>query len=117
MQISISPFINDPCVRIAEIFKRTWPDKKYIAQLVPELKDENGAEVYVETVFPEDGSEPLINISVNIAASNIPEIFAHDLAHVAAGEDAGHGLDWGWAFDLIYTKYNAEIEQEENNDP
>lgn len=113
MQISISPFINEPCVKIAEIFKRTWPDKKYIAQLVPELKDENGAEVFGETVFPEDGSEPLINISVNIIAENIPEIFAHELAHVAVPDDAEHGESWEQAFALIHTAYNAEIEQEE----
>ena len=37
---------------------------------------------------------------------NATEIFAHELAHVAVGYDAGHGPEWDTAFDAILDEYN-----------
>lgn len=34
------------------------------------------------------------------------EIFAHELAHVAAGEGAGHGERWDEEFQRIFDEYN-----------
>jgi hypothetical protein len=40
-----------------------------------------------ETIFPYNNSTPLINISTNIPFNRMPEILAHELAHVVAGQN------------------------------
>jgi hypothetical protein len=59
-----------------------------------------------ETIFPFDNSLPLINMSTNIPFRRMPEILAHELAHVVVGYDEGHGDKWKDVFDKIYVKAN-----------
>lgn len=55
------------------------------------------------------GHPPLISINIDLPIRRIPEIVAHELAHVIAGERAGHGPKWEKVFSAIheqYTKHN-----------
>lgn len=100
------PFLNDPPAIVARAFRELYPKAEYIAQLVPDLRDETGATVYGETLFPDDGSTPVISISAEAPISAAPELLAHELAHVVAGKDAGHGPEWEAVEEAIFQKYN-----------
>lgn len=86
-----SPFMNDPNAVVALAFWELYPQLSYSAQYVPEIETEEGKPAYGETIFPDDGSVPIISISAKAPISSGPELLAHELAHVAAGKDAGHG--------------------------
>ncbi len=58
------------------------------------------------THFPNDGSTPQIRLSPHIPMKHLLEILAHELAHVIAGPDAGHGDVWERAFSEIHEEYN-----------
>lgn len=47
-----------------------------------------------------------IAISAELSITDATEIFAHELAHVAAGEKAGHGERWDEEFQKIFNEYN-----------
>ena len=69
------------------------------------MEDENGKEVFGYTQFTKD-EDPVIAISADLSIKNATEIFAHELAHVAAGEGAGHGEKWETEFQKIFDEYN-----------
>ena len=100
-----SPFLNDPPAIVARAFRELYPRTEYIAQLVPDLRDESGAAVYGETLFPSDGSTPVVSISAEAPISAAPELLAHELAHVVAGEDK-----WKAAEEAIFQRYNEILE-------
>jgi hypothetical protein len=98
-----TPFENDPFAIIAVAFERLY-NKPYVAQLVP--YDENEDEKpFGQTFFPDDGSEPLVNVYLHTPFEHAPEIFAHELAHVAVGPGKGHGIEWERAFEAIRQEY------------
>jgi len=75
-----------------------WYDKKG--------QDENYDTVALgETFFDDDGTVTVF-VDYELQVKDAVEIFAHELAHVAAGEKAGHGEEWEKAFDAIFTEYN-----------
>lgn len=98
-------FINSPFEILDEAFRRLYPDKKYRACIETEVKDDEGDEAFGFTKFIE-GEEPVIAISAELSIWNATEIFAHELAHVAAGEGAGHGEAWETEFQKIFNEYN-----------
>lgn len=104
-----SPFYNDPSAIVALAFANLYPGIKYDAQLVQNIKDDAGGTAYGETVFPDDGSTPLISISAEAPISAMPELLAHELAHLVAPDD-DHGEKWKAADDAIYAEYNRLIE-------
>lgn len=57
------------------------------------------------TTFPDDGTLPLIEVAGHIPAEAVPEILAHELAHIVTVGDE-HGPEWKKAFEAIYSKYN-----------
>lgn len=65
-----------------------------------------------ETIFPDDGSRPIIQIGVDKIIPQAMDILAHELAHVAAGPEAGHDATWESAYDAIHRKYTEIIEAE-----
>lgn len=105
-----SPFMNDPSAIVARAFAELYPGVDYCAQLVPDLADENGNPAYGLTIFPEDGSTPIVCISAEAPISAEPELLAHELSHVATGEDAGHGPEWKAAEEAIANKYDEILE-------
>ncbi|MFU1798188.1 hypothetical protein ACM1RC_30330 [Paenibacillus azoreducens] len=61
---------------------------------------------YGYTFFPDDSSTPTIGISPHIKVTTAAEVLAHELAHVAAGLEAGHGRVWSDAFNAIQLRAN-----------
>lgn len=112
-----SPFRNDPPAIVARAFKELHPDLSYYAQLVPDLKDENGEPAFGLTIFPYDGSTPVVCVSAEAPISAAPELLAHELAHVAAGEAAEHGPEWKAAEEAIAKKYDEILENMIQSDP
>lgn len=98
--------INNPLDMLEEAFKNLYPNKSYKAYIDLDLKDEDGKEVLGITVFPADGSEPIVLISADLKFGDSVEILAHELAHVAAGIEAKHDGEWEIAFQKIFEEYN-----------
>lgn len=104
-----SPFLNDPTAIVARAFSELYPGVEYVAQYVPDLKDETDDTAYGLTIFPDDGSAPIVCISAEAPISAAPELLAHELAHVAAPEDTEHGEAWQAAERAISAKYDEII--------
>lgn len=98
-------FVNSPFEILDESFRNLYPKKEYKACFEPELEDEKGNTVYGFTQF-NDGETPVIAISAELTIKDAVEIFAHELAHVAAGAGAGHGKKWKQEFEKIFHEYH-----------
>lgn len=98
-------FVNSPFKILDEAFRGLYPDKKYKACIEPSIKDDEGNRVFGFTQFSK-GETPVIAISAELSITDATEIFAHELAHVAAGEGAGHGERWDEEFQRIFDEYN-----------
>lgn len=105
-----SPFINDPTAIVARAFSELYPGVEYVAQYVPDLRDETNGTAYGLTIFPDDGSTPIVCISAEAPISAAPELLAHELAHVATPEDTEHGESWSAASEAIFKKYNELLD-------
>lgn len=105
-----SPFINDPTAIVARAFSELYPGVEYVAQYVPDLRDETNGTAYGLTIFPDDGNTPIVCISAEAPISAAPELLAHELAHVATPEDTEHGESWSAASEAIFKKYNELLD-------
>lgn len=105
-----SPFINDPTAIVARAFSELYPGVEYVVQYVPDLRDETNGTAYGLTIFPDDGSTPIVCISAEAPISAAPELLAHELAHVATPEDTEHGESWSAASEAIFKKYNELLD-------
>lgn len=112
-----SPFINDPTAIVARAFSELYPGVEYVAQYVPDLRDETNGTAYGLTIFPDDGSTPIVCISAEVPISAGPELLAHELAHVAAGEAVEHGPEWKAAEEAIFQKYNEILDAKIPDEP
>lgn len=101
-----SPYMNDPSAIVARAFAELYPGIDYHAQFVPNLCDESGNRAFGLTIFPDDGSAPIVCISAEAPISAAPELLAHELAHVATPEDRDHGEAWKAAEKAIGDKYD-----------
>lgn len=75
-----SPYMNDPSAIVARAFAELYPGIDYHAQFVPDLCDESGNRAFGLTIFPDDGSTPIVCISAEAPISAAPD---------AAGPRAG----------------------------
>ena len=112
-----SPFINDPTAIVARAFSELYPGVEYVAQYVPDLRDETNGTAYGLTIFPDDGSTPIVCISAEAPISAAPELLAHELAHVATPEDTEHGESWSAASEAIFKKYNELLDTMIHDEP
>ena len=102
-----SPFLNDMFSIVWIAFKNLYPDKDCECQWVPEVgKDDNGDDCYGMTTFDGDGTVHVEISAQKLTVSDAVEVFAHELAHVAAGKYADHGKEWEEVFDRIFDEYN-----------
>ena len=103
-----SPFGNDMFAMVWKAFKNQYPGRDCTCFWEPEIRyAEDGSEVYGLTDYNEETGE--YTVFVNPTALNVSdavEILAHELAHVAAGIDKGHGPEWEAAYDAIFEEYN-----------
>lgn len=89
-----SPYMNDPSAIVARAFAELYPGIDYHAQFVPDLCDESGNRAFGLTIFPDDGSAPIVCISAEAPISAAPELLAHELAHCshARGQRPRRGM-------------------------
>lgn len=109
------PIKNDPLMLIATAFERLYTGKEYEAWWDKHFTDGN-EKVYGLTIFPDDGTMPQIILNLEIfdtenSYEKAAEIFAHELAHIAAGEAIGHGDEWEAAFEAIHQEYGRIAEE------
>lgn len=98
-------FKNCPFQMIDECFKRLFPDVKYEAYFQPDLKDDEGKEVYGLTNFTDDGGIEIL-VGLQLSINDTVETFAHELAHAAVGPEHEHDDVWAKAFDDLFDEYN-----------
>ena len=104
-----SPFLNDPFSLVWQAFHNLYPDKEceiYYDDHDDEEVSSTSENEYGCTLFPEDGSTPVINIFANYPVKILVEILAHELAHVAVGSSHEHDETWNDAFEDIFQEYN-----------
>lgn len=100
-----NPFSNDPFALVWTAFKNLYPEKdcECLFDAVDDPKDVDGH--YGWTEWNDDGTIA-VAVDIGLPLKDAVEIFAHELAHVAAGSDAEHGEAWESAFDAIHAEYD-----------
>lgn len=98
-------FENDPFIMLGIAFKRLYPDIDYKAYYEANLQDDEGGEAFGMTDFSGDG-KITIYINPGRTVNEAVEIFAHELAHAAAGLEHSHDEVWQKAFDDLFETYN-----------
>lgn len=93
--------INNPMQYVLMATEELYPNIKVIVQFNPEY---NYPDSKAYACFPDDGSIPLIEIDANVPFYAVPELLAHELAHIIAGEEVDHNEEWDRIFDEIYDK-------------
>lgn len=101
-----TPFINDMFSMVHMAFDSLFPGKPvriwWNAKIPKAEDDEQRAGL---TSFNEDGTID-VDIDALLPVADAVEILAHELAHVAAGENEGHGEKWEQAFDAIHAEFD-----------
>lgn len=105
-----SPFVNDPYAILLKAFRKLYPDKHFVAYWDMKPDGWKEGDGYGYTQFPDD-SFPIIGIYADFPVQQQVEIFAHELAHVAAGVEHEHDGVWDGAFAAIFDEYNRIAEQ------
>lgn len=106
-------FKNDPFEIVVNAFNELYPGKKYECYWDENLLDEDGEEIFGFTLFPDDGSTPVIFIDAILPVRNAVEILGHELAHLTTPNDTEHGEEWENAFDNIKEKYEEIVNRKE----
>jgi len=110
LEYKINPFII-----IIEELNKKYPDLDAEIFFVPaaalydegEPQDKPRYGVTAEGI----GGRKIIYVSEELPAMHCIEIIGHEVAHILAGFDAGHGAEWERAFDEIYDLYNDAMEK------
>lgn len=103
-------FVNNPFPALFEAFEclYKYAESVEVYLVMPEefdLTGDDGEPAVGLTLFPYDGGEPVIYVSAELPFYNVVEIVAHEMAHVIAGQDAGHSDEWEQAFSDIHMLY------------
>lgn len=103
---------EDPFERLLGYAADTWGICAHVYFVAPhELSSYRGPLLSLlkqpkgETRWTDNGGPALILINVQLrrGVQGTLDILAHELAHVAAGFDAGHGPAWRSKYDELYT--------------
>lgn len=98
-------FKNCPFQMLDTCFKKLFPEVKYEAYFQPDLKDDDGNEIYGLTTFTADGEIEIL-IGLQLSINDTVETFAHELAHAGVGAEHEHDDVWAKAFDDLFNEYN-----------
>lgn len=99
-----TPFKNDAFAMIWQAFKALYPDKQCEVWWEPVVPD-NAKNSYGMTLFPDTGDPAQVFIYSCYPVDRQAEILAHELAHVAVGQEHGHDETWDAAFTAIQLEY------------
>ena len=108
-----TPFGNDMFAMVWQAFKRLYPTQSQKVFEIDWAENvfDGDEEAFGVTDFRPDGSIGVL-ISGQLLVVHAVEVFAHELAHVAAGPEAEHGEAWENAFDAIHTEYMKMVNGE-----
>lgn len=95
----------DPLALLIACFEKLWPGKVCEVNYAGDVGDKLGI-----TSFS-DGEDPVVVISHAVPMGRAADILAHELAHVAAGEQAEHGSEWAAAYDKLHAEYCAQVKE------
>ena len=101
--------MNNPIDMLQEVMDKHYPDLKVDIYFGEQETD--GIHRLGVTIFPDDGSRPVIEVNPDIPLAHIAEIIAHELAHVIVGIEAGHGEVWEAEFENISTLFFEEFQK------
>lgn len=105
--------MNCPFRLLEQAFENLYPGKKYTAVFDTMMPLGLFKKVYGETLFPdskEDG-DPIIKLNAKVNIIILPEIYAHEMAHVVAGIDHGHDLVWEDHFEAIFQEFGRLVKE------
>lgn len=94
--------VHNPISDLIAAAQTAFPDLDCVVYF-GEIEEGHGV-----TVWPDDGGRVQVAVSSALALEDALEVPAHELAHVAAGEAAGHGTEWEAAFSAIHDAYEAD---------
>jgi hypothetical protein len=103
-------FVGDPMAEIIKAAEFLYPSLD-VEIYVGAFDEEESDAPLGRTVWPDDGSPVYITISLDCPLCAMPEIMAHEIAHVVAGIDAEHGDAWEAEFSRIHEQYGKQMEQ------
>lgn len=98
-------FENDIFFMIYLAFKNLYPNKNCTCYWMPNIRDEENNHAFGVTEFRDDESI-IVCVDPDAKICDAAEILAHELAHVAVGENNGHNEAWESAFQAIWNEYN-----------
>jgi hypothetical protein len=96
---------HDPIRDLIKVFERLYPDHDAEVAFCVDNDVVDGA--CGVTVF--GAGCPQVMLPADLPYVHCTEILAHELAHVVAGEDDGHGEKWKAAFDALHAGYLEEV--------
>lgn len=100
-------WIGNPLADIVRCFRKLYPHLSADISVQPVPPDLKG-----QCSFGgDDHPIPLVTIDPSLPYVGCIDILAHELAHVAAGEDGGHGPEWEKAYEAIHNEYHAFVER------
>ena len=102
---------NDPISGVIQAVQELYPDLEADIWYDDTMEFKGEDRICGETVFPLDGTTPIIRINARIPFYAVPEIIAHELAHVKEPEDVNHGEKWEKAFNAIFMQYSKNMKQ------
>lgn len=112
-----SPYMNDPSAIVARAFAELYPGIDYHAQFVPDLCDESGNRAFGPTIFPDDGSAPIVCISAEAPISAAPELLEKELrirptvkaSAIFTGKNGSMGFRTGRFYAVTIVKRKGEV--------
>lgn len=116
----IDNIINNPIDCVLAVVNKMYPKLDVVIQF-DSLKKEKCVGL---TFFPDDNSTPHILIDAELPFYSVPEILAHELAHlidriengVPETKRQGHRKSWKKIFNKIFDAYHEHIQEfTENN--
>ena len=100
-------WIGNPMADVVRCFRKLYPHCSAdisVQPVPPNLKGQC-------SFGGDDHPTPLIEIDPSLPYAGCIDVLAHELAHVAAGESAGHSPEWEKAYASIHDEYFAFVQR------
>ena len=100
---------RDPIALVTQAAMQAFPDLRCDMDFMQVIDCD--PEALGVTIWPDDGGVPQVFIRLDLTIEQAVEIIAHELAHVAAGQEAGHDEAWLAAFDAIGKQWESLLDE------
>ena len=104
--------LNNPIDILFSVFEKEYPNETKKINRIVFGKVDNG---FGATIFNNAGADivisPTLRNGEDIPLTVATELLAHELAHIIAGYEEGHGEVWGKHFERLFELYSIEAEK------